>query len=291
MLSFGLTLSVVLATIKFMPHIVGLPAFKDNYIWLILDAAAQSSIEELPAQTLIPRIGAKHCAVVDPGDPAPVIALLDSTGLELDALLITHHHPDHVGGIRALTERWPCPVYGPARESIAGITHPVRDGDHVLLSPALGTWQVMDVPGHTEGHVAYRGDHVLFCGDTLFAGGCGRLLGGTAAQLFASLEKIARLPTTTIVYCAHEYTLANLAFAREVDPGNEDLTTRWTECRKRRCAGRSTVPFTLAEELATNPFLRCATAPIRDAVTRHVGRPLSSPDQVFAELRRWKDNF
>lgn len=274
-----------------MPHIVGLPALKDNYIWLILDRPGPSLAGPSAVEAQIRQLGAKRCAVVDPGDASPVIALLETTGLELAGLLITHRHLDHVGGVPALTARWPCPVYGPAEEAIAGVTHPIRENDQVSFCPELGQWQVMEIPGHTAGHVAYRGDHVLFCGDTLFAAGCGRLLGGTAKQLYGSLEKIARLPTTTRVYCGHEYTLANLAFAREVDPDNADLAKRWTDCRKRRCAGLPTVPFTLEEELATNPFLRCSQTPIREAVSRHCGRSLSAPDQVFAELRQWKDNF
>lgn len=274
-----------------MPHIVGLPAFRDNYIWLILDRPGPSFAGQAPLNAQSRQSGARRCVVVDPGDASPVIAFLEATGVELAGLLITHRHCDHVGGVRALTARWPCPVYGPAGESIAEVTHPVRDNDHICFYQELGQWQVMEIPGHTEGHVAYLGDHVLFCGDALFAAGCGRLLGGTAKQLYASLEKIARLPTTTRVYCGHEYTLANLAFAREVDPDNADLARRWTDCRKHRCAGLPTVPFTLEEELATNPFLRCTQTPIREAVSRYCGRALSAPDQIFAELRRWKDNF
>ena len=291
MTTLGLTISGALATIACMPHIAGLPALTDNYIWLIFDGTPRPPTGELSIEAQVRQVGATHCAVVDPGDASPVLALLEATGLELAGLLITHRHPDHVGGIAALTAHWPCPVFGPAGERIAGITHPVRDGDHVALGPGLGEWEVMDVPGHTEGHVAYLSKEILFCGDSLFAAGCGRLLGGSASQLYASLEKIARLPTTTNIYCAHEYTLANLAFAREVDPDNADLARRWTTCRKRRCAGLPTIPFTLAEELATNPFLRCAQRAVRDAVTRRSGRSLSAPDQIFAELRRWKDNF
>ncbi len=220
-----------------MHEVVPLPAFKDNYIWTL-------------------RRG-RHAAVVDPGDAAPVKAYLAREGLALAAILATHHHPDHTGGIAELAADGVA-VFGPQGEPIPALTRPVCGGD-ALSIPELGaSFSVLDIPGHTRAHVAYYGAGALFCGDTLFACGCGRLFEGTAEQMFASLAKLAALPDETRVYCGHEYTLANIQFARTVEPGNAALAEREQSARRLRAAGRPTLPSTLGEERATNPFLRCA---------------------------------
>ncbi|MBK7080762.1 MAG: hydroxyacylglutathione hydrolase [Betaproteobacteria bacterium] len=258
-----------------MPAIIPIPAFSDNYIWLL-------------------RAGG-HAAVVDPGDADPVLLHLDREGLRLAAILVTHHHGDHTGGIAALLARFPVPVLGPARERIGGRTQALADGD-VARVPALGlALDVIDVPGHTAGHVAYTGvvagAPVAFVGDTLFGGGCGRLFEGTPAQMAHSLARLAELPGNTRVYCAHEYTLSNLRFARVVEPGNDALAARQAREQQRRDRGQPTVPMTLDDERATNPFLRAAVPAVAAAATAWAGRPLPDDVAVFAALREWKNGF
>ncbi|MGH8746422.1 MAG: hydroxyacylglutathione hydrolase, partial [Burkholderiales bacterium] len=220
-----------------MLEIVPVKAFKDNYIWTLRQG--------------------KRAAVVDPGEARPVIDYLTREKLELVAILATHHHADHVGGIPGLLERSRVPVYGPRGEPIDTLTRAVGEGDTVTI-PELGlSFAVLDIPGHTRAHIAYYGADCLFCGDTLFACGCGRLFEGTAQQMYASLEKLRALPDSTRVYCGHEYTLANIGFARSVEPDNAALGAREARDRKLREAGKPTLPTTLGEEKATNPFLRC----------------------------------
>jgi hydroxyacylglutathione hydrolase len=251
-------------------QIVPLSAFRDNYIWAL--------------------VANGQCVVVDPGEAAPVSRFLAAQDLRLAAILITHRHNDHVGGVAELRETWPIPVFGPA--SISVVTHPVKEGDLVNLPGVGGSASVMEVPGHTEEHIAFRHGEHLFCGDTLFAGGCGRLLGAsTAADLHASLERIAALPDETQIHCAHEYTLSNLRFAQAVEPDNADLTSRIERCTTLREQGRPTVPSLLGEERATNPFLRTAQSGIVQAVSAHSGAKPSSKADTFAALRAWKDTF
>ena len=233
--------------------------------------------------------------VVDPGDEDPVLAYLDAQGVALTAILITHHHPDHVGGVAALLERFPVPVFGPGTEKIPGRTHVVGDGTVVPVPGLPVTLTGIDVPGHTAGHIAYFGDvggvPSLFCGDTLFAGGCGRLFEGTPGQMWTSLSRLARLPPATRVYCAHEYTLANLRFALAVEPGNDALRARQAAEAGKRERGEPTVPSTVGIECATNPFLRAAVPAVRAAAEGRAGRALAADVDVFAELRAWKNAF
>jgi hydroxyacylglutathione hydrolase len=258
-----------------MASIIPVPAFADNYIWLLRQGTA--------------------AVVVDPGDAAPVQAFLAANGLRLTAILATHHHGDHVGGITALLDRFPVPVYGPAGETIPGRTHPMREGARVVLPEVSASLRVLDVPGHTAGHIAYvgevAGDPVLFCGDTLFAGGCGRLFEGTATQMWSSLSKLAALPPATRVYCAHEYTVANLRFAAAVEPANGELARRRADADSRRARGEPTVPSTLADELATNPFLRVNERAVASAAEARAGRRLHEAADRFGALREWKNTF
>lgn len=255
-----------------MLQIDPIPAFDDNYIWLL-------------SQPPGPR-----CAVVDPGDAEPVIAALRARGLALSGILITHHHQDHIGGIEELLAVWPdAMIVAPADRRIRAATRRVGEGDRVQL-PGLGAvFDVMAVPGHTATHIAYLGDGALLCGDTLFAGGCGRVFDGTFEQLAASLRRIAALPPDTRCYCAHEYTLANLGFAKWVEPDNGALIQREVEAHRLRAAGQPTVPSPLALELATNPFLRTSDPVVIAAAERFTGTSLRDSTQVFTALRRWKD--
>ena len=249
-----------------------IPAFDDNYVWLIT------------------RTGHRGCAVVDPGDEEPVIERLRAEGLVLEHVLVTHKHGDHVGGIAGLKAEWPdAVVHGPVGEPIRVLDRRLRGGDRVLLAGLDLALDVLDVPGHTEGHIAYVGDGRLFCGDTLFAGGCGRVFSGTFEQLSDSLARLAALPPDTRVYCAHEYTLANLGFAAWVEPDSPALAARRADAEARRARGEPTVPSLLADELATNPFMRTTQVPVVQAAEAWAGRSLPDRDAVFRALRTWKD--
>ncbi|HET7730432.1 MAG TPA: hydroxyacylglutathione hydrolase [Usitatibacter sp.] len=257
-----------------MMEVHAVPAFQDNYIWVVARGG--------------------RAAVVDPGDAAPVEAFLEARGLRLDAVLATHHHKDHVGGLQALASRWKCATFGPAGESIEGLGHRLREGDRIVVPGVELEMDVLDIPGHTAGHIAFvsRGaDPMVFCGDTLFACGCGRLFEGTPAQMVRSLAKLAALDPATRVFCGHEYTLANIRFAEAVEPGNPALAARKPREAARRARGEPTLPSSIGEELATNPFLRWQSPEVIAAAQRRAGRPLADPAEVFAQVRQWKDSF
>ena len=226
--------------------------------------------------------------MVDPGDAAPVLDALGDTAPT--AILLTHHHGDHVGGLPKLLQRWPrTPVIGPDDARIDGITQVVGDGARVEAGP--WHFDVLDVPGHTRSHIAFFGHGLLFCGDTLFSLGCGRMFEGTAPQMHASLMRLATLPADTRICCAHEYTLSNAMFALAVDPENPSLQRRVAEVRAHRDAGAATLPARLGDELACNPFLRCDAPAVRAAAERQAGHSLATPAEVFGTLRAWKDGF
>lgn len=253
-------------------EIIGLPAFADNYIWVL-------------------RAPSGAVAVVDPGDEQPVLDYLAGTGAKLAAVLVTHHHGDHCGGVKDLVAAHPAPVFGPALESIAGVDRPIGDGDRVAL-PDLGIeFEVLAVPGHTRGHVAYYRRGMLFCGDTLFGAGCGRLFEGTAETMHASLARIGSLPPDTQVYCAHEYTQANLRFAAAVEPDNAAIADRAASTARLREQGRPSVPAPLELELRTNPFLRWNAPAVAAAAAARLGRPARDAVEVFAAIRDWKNHF
>ncbi|HEY1043462.1 MAG TPA: hydroxyacylglutathione hydrolase [Telluria sp.] len=256
--------------------VLTIPAFHDNYLWLAHDG--------------------QYAVAIDPGDADAVSRALKSHGLELTAILTTHHHADHVGGVRDLVREWDVPVYAPLHDAIAGATVRLSEGDRVELGQPALAFSVLDVPGHTNGHIAYvrqtPGAGWVFCGDTLFAGGCGRMFEGTPEVMLASLGKLAALPEDTLVYCAHEYTVSNLRFALAVEPGNAALRARFDTAQAMRAQGLPTVPSTIGLERATNPFLRCGSEEIRATLLRD-GRiaPDAGPVQVFAALREWKNTF
>ncbi|QBF26082.1 hydroxyacylglutathione hydrolase [Pseudomonas tructae] len=259
-----------------MIQIDALPAFTDNYIWLLQDSAKQ------------------RCAVVDPGDAAPVLAWLEChPDWKLSDILITHHHHDHVGGVEQLKAQTGATVWGPARERIPGRDQALDDNASVGV---LGLdFQVIAVPGHTLGHIAYycsqTSPPVLFCGDTLFAAGCGRLFEGTPEQMHHSLQRLAALPADTRVYCTHEYTLSNLRFAKAVEPENQHISQRFDDVTQLRAADRITLPSTLALEKLTNPFLRTTETSVKEKIDERNGLRNPTPSAVFAGLRAWKDTF
>ncbi len=283
-----------------MLKLIPVPAFADNYLWMLHDGT--------------------RALVVDPGDAAPVLRVLKDNALQLESILVTHHHADHTGGVDELREATGAKVYGPATEKIPAPYEHLNEGDSIT---AMGfKFRVIDVPGHTAGHIAYymaptlstacdalppegagraRGGPspdrsamndrpLLFCGDTLFSGGCGRLFEGTPAQMLDSLDKLAALPANTRVCCTHEYTLSNLRFALAVEPGNAELAAYNAECVKLREAGQPTLPTSIAQELKINPFLRTRLAPVQTAA-RHFDASAHDDISVFAAIRQWKNQF
>lgn len=254
--------------------LIPLPAFQDNYLWLLQHG--------------------RRALVVDPGDAQPVLAALQQAQAQLLAILVTHHHADHTGGVAALHEATGAVVYGPAGEALPEPVQRVQGGDRVQALDLA--FEVIDLPGHTAGHIAYfcedvEGAPVLFCGDTLFSGGCGRLFEGTPAQMLASLDALAALPGDTRVCCAHEYTLSNLRFARAVEPGNADLIHYLQHCEDRRARGEPTLPSTIEQERRINPFLRTRQDAVRQAAHAFDGADPRDPVAVLAAIREWKNQF
>ena len=254
-------------------NLSALPAFSDNYIWMLQEG--------------------QRAVVVDPGDAAPVFEALRAGGLDLAGILVTHHHHDHTGGVAALRDATGAKVWGPAGESIPQPATPLAGGDHCQV---LGLdFTVIDVPGHTAGHIAFWCEAdpapLLFCGDTLFSGGCGRLFEGTPAQMLQSLQALADLPDDTRICCGHEYTLSNLAFAHAVEPQNTELAEYSAHCARLRERGEPTLPSRMATERAINPFLRTDVASVADAARRHAAPATLDQVGVFATLRQWKNDF
>jgi hydroxyacylglutathione hydrolase len=255
-------------------NLIPLPAFQDNYLWVLHDG--------------------RRALVVDPGDAQPVLACLQRDGLQLEAILVTHHHPDHIGGVDTLRDATGAKVYGPARERIPEPLTRLSGGDVVTV---LGLrFEVIDVPGHTAGHIAYYcsqmdGAPLLFCGDTLFSGGCGRLFEGTPAQMLASLDALASLPGSTRVCCTHEYTLSNLKFVRAVEPGNLELINYSQRCEELRARNLPTLPSTIEQEKRINPFLRTRLPGVIQAARDFKGATPEDDVAVFAAIRQWKNEF
>ncbi len=257
-----------------MNKIIAIPAFKDNYIW---------AIHSLEGSQLV---------VVDPGSADPVLEYLQTNNLTLSAILVTHHHWDHSGGVVALLKQFPnIQVYGPANEKVEGLTKGVKENDVISLEAHQLELRVIDIPGHTLGHIAFVGSSLLFCGDTLFSCGCGRIFEGTPNQMYHSLEKIKNLSKNTLVYCGHEYTLANIAFAQTADPHNKALAKRLIDVQNLRAQNLPSLPVSLQMECETNPFLRCEAPEIVNAVQNYSHAKLSSSIDIFAQLREWKNNY
>jgi len=253
-------------------NVTPLPFGHDNYIWLIDNG--------------------RHAALVDPGEAMPALAALEKNRLELAAILLTHHHGDHTGGVSEIVAHYPgVPVYGPSRDNIAGVSHPVDNSDKILIKVLGLELQVIGVPAHTRGHVAYLGHGMLFCGDALFSAGCGRIFEGTPSDLELALGRLARLNDETKVYCAHEYTLANLAFARAAEPENAERDRYAAHCEALRRQGEPTLPSTIAIERAINPFLRTDVENVIDSVAAHCGTRPDNRLMCLTALRAWKDVF
>ena len=250
-----------------------LPAFEDNYIWLLQEGDA--------------------VAVVDPGEAAPVMRHLDACGAHLCAILATHRHDDHTAGIGELLARWPVPVFGPARETqaVPGVDQPLSGGERIRLPELDAEFEVIAVPGHTLGHIAYYRSGALFCGDVLFGAGCGRVFEGTMKEMQASLAHLAALPPETAVYCAHEYTQSGLRFARAVEPGNAAIAARIADVAKLRERGLPTLPSNIGLELATNPFLRLRAPEVAAAASVRLGHAPDDDAEAFKAIREWRNTF
>jgi hydroxyacylglutathione hydrolase len=258
-----------------MISVQAIPVFRDNYVW-VLKAQDHDSV-----------------FVVDPGDGKAVQAYLSTQGWRLGGILVTHHHPDHTAGVPLLAAADNIPVYGPAREKVACCTHPLQDQQQLHLDDLALDLQVLEIPGHTLGHIAYYSAQarLLFCGDTLFSAGCGRLFEGTAQQMQSSLARLRQLPDVTAIYCGHEYTLANIDFALQVEPDNTSLRDYAQQAQDLRAAHKPTLPSTLALEKQVNPFLRWDQPAVVAAASRYVKQKLKDPVAVFAAIRYWKDHF
>ncbi|WP_100656881.1 hydroxyacylglutathione hydrolase [Alteromonas flava] len=252
--------------------ITPIPAFVDNYIWCFYDD--------------------KRCVVVDPGDAKPVVTFCQQHQLELTAVLITHHHADHTGGLPELCKHWPgLRVIGPQNPKITHLNETVTENDSVEIKQLGLLFKVIEIPGHTLDHIGFIGHGGVLCGDTLFSAGCGRLFEGSPEQMRQSLAKLSALPDTTLVWCTHEYTLANMDFARAVEPNNAALMERLTWAQTQREADQPTLPSKISIEKAINPFLRSHSAEIQQSVQRHENRDVESELEVFTAVRAWKDNF
>jgi hydroxyacylglutathione hydrolase len=254
-----------------MFEVIPIPAFRDNYIWLLHCDG--------------------HAVVVDPGDAQPVLAVLYAKQLDLDAILITHHHADHTGGVAELLKTFPAKTYAPRKEDYSFPHQAVSEGEHIKLEGLDLDLTVLETPGHTLGHVVYFGANSLFCGDTLFSCGCGRLFEGSCQQLYQSLQRLAALPPETLVYCTHEYTRHNIRFARTLDPENIDLERRAMDVEQLLARGQPSLPTTIGSELATNPFLRCHVATIRNAAMMQAGITDTDPESVFCAVRQLRNTF
>jgi hydroxyacylglutathione hydrolase len=252
-------------------EIFPVPAFKDNYIWTLR------------------RDG--KAAVVDPGDAIPVLEYLRAEKLELTAILNTHHHADHVGGNAELLRHYRVPVFGPHDERVPTVSHRLREGERFTLADFEIEFSIFEIPAHTRSHIAFYGAGMLFCGDTLFACGCGRLFEGTPRQMVTSLAKLAALPDATQVYCGHEYTLANIRFARAVEAENPELAKWEREASAQRAKNVATLPSTIGREKLANPFLRCDKPGVIAAASRYSGKPLEDAVSVLGAIRDWKNNF
>jgi len=256
-----------------MLHVWPVEVLGDNYVWILESE------------------GSSRVVVVDPGDAAPVLAALEERDLEPAVVLVTHHHNDHVGGLTEIVDRFRPAVFGAAADAIPGVDHPVSGGDRISPPGMDLPLEVLSLPGHTANHLGFLGPGIVFVGDTLFAGGCGRVFEGTMDQMHRSLIRLADLPLPTQAYCAHEYTVTNLRFGRHVEPDNTAITDRLAAAEAARMAGRPTIPSTIGDELETNVFLRCDHPDVAGAAEERAGRPLASSAEVFGVIRAWKDNW
>ncbi len=256
-----------------MIEIIRIPALKDNYIWLIHQPKTKCGV------------------IVDPGEAQPVFDILSHYHIQLSAIFLTHRHWDHCNGVAQLRDHFKVPVYGPKKENIPVCSKPLQENDTVFIETLEASFRILEIPGHTLGHIAYFGENKLFCGDTLFTGGCGRLFEGTAEQMLSSLKKLKNLPPQTLIYCGHEYTLANLEFAKTLEPQNQALIERLESTRKKRARNEATVPSTLALELETNPFLRTNVSSIIKATKHFSKQKPSKESEIFLLIRERKDHF
>jgi len=266
--------------------VTAIPAFNDNYIWAITSTKANKANES----AIMP------VAFVDPGEAAPCIAFLEKNSLQLCTILITHHHPDHTGGVADLkryciNKGWPLTVYAPENNIIKNVDVRVKDDQIIELTELSVSFKVIDLAGHTLDHIGYYANDMVFCGDTLFSGGCGRIFEGSPQQMLIALNRLADLPERTHVYCAHEYTLANLTFALAVEPQNAELVHYYNQVVKRRAQKLSTIPTSILLEKKINPFLRCNQQEIINSAANFSRKEPANTLETFTHIRQWKNQF